>query len=245
MSSILDRIAALTKAAVHEGLNRLEDPVMMTGQYLRDLDDRIAAAEQRSRDLQTAGKLLERRLKEYRMLAELSEADAVKALERGDEAAAKAALEAKLRYETSSQECAGGLEETRQAVAGLTYEISAARQEQARLKAKRAELAERAEKARKAAELAKPASGHAGIPGVPAPFLDTSFASRGFERMEEKIREWEAGTADQSRYVPDDTLAESEVPGSVRERAAEELKRLRDQVKNGLPRKPKDNGEQN
>ncbi|WP_025696147.1 PspA/IM30 family protein, partial [Paenibacillus forsythiae] len=127
--SLLQRIAALTKAAVHEGLNRLEDPVMMTGQYLRDLDDKIAEAEQRRHDLEAAARLLERRLKEYRMLAEVSEGDALKALELGDEAKAQQAVIAKLSYTDSERECAAGLEETRQVLAGLGYELAAAKEE--------------------------------------------------------------------------------------------------------------------
>lgn len=229
--SILDRIATLTKAALHEGLNRLEDPVMMTGQYLRDLDDKIADAERQSRDMETAARLLERRLKEYRMLAELSEGDAVKALERGDEITARAAVEAKLRYTASAQECEDGLEETRQVIAGLTYEIAAAKEEQTRLKAKRAELVDRARKA--AASRPKPASWASA--SASAYGLDTRHASRGFQRMEDKIREWETGTAVPERYTPDASVAEAgeaHSPG-VRARAAEELQRLRDFVKNG------------
>lgn len=38
--SIFQRITTLTKAAIHEGLNKLEDPILLTGQYLRDLDDK-------------------------------------------------------------------------------------------------------------------------------------------------------------------------------------------------------------
>ncbi|MBY9080806.1 PspA/IM30 family protein [Paenibacillus sp. HN-1] len=229
--SILDRIATLTKAALHEGLNRLEDPVMMTGQYLRDLDDQIADAERRSRDMETAARLLERRLKEYRMLAELSEGDAIKALEHGDEMTARAAVEAKLRYTASAQECEDGLEETRQVLAGLAYEIAAAKEEQTRLKAKRAELAERA---RRAAASPKPASWASA--SASAYGLDTRHVSRGFQRMEDKIREWEAGTAVPERYTPETAAApeaaETPTTGSVRARAAEELQRLRDRVKN-------------
>ncbi|WP_025691212.1 PspA/IM30 family protein [Paenibacillus zanthoxyli] len=225
--SILQRIATLTKAALHEGLNRLEDPVMMTGQYLRDLDDKIAEAEQRSRELQAAGRLLERRQKEYRMLAELSEGDALKALESGDEAKAQQAVLAKLSYTESEKECAAGLEETRQVLAGLGYEIAAAKEERIRLKAKRAELAERAERLRKVPDNVTPPPSRAAFSG-----LNTHSAARGFERMEEKIQEWEASQTVPGRYVsPAADTEGSPADARVKEQAAAELERLREQTK--------------
>ncbi|AHV96318.1 PspA/IM30 family protein [Paenibacillus sabinae] len=226
--SILERIATLTKAAMHEGLNRLENPVIMTGQYLRDLDDRIEEAEQRSRDLQAAAKLLERRLKEYTMLAELSEGDALKALERGDEEQAKLAIEAKLAYKENERECAAGLEETRQVLAGLGYEIAAAKEERVRLKAKKAELAERAERLRQAP--GSPAS-------APAPRrnafsgLNTHAAARGFERMEEKIQEWEARRDFPVHGAsPAGDASSNPADARVKDQAAAELERLRGQI---------------
>lgn len=50
--SLLKRISTITKAALHEGLNKLENPVLLTGQYLRDLENDIAKAERNERDLQ-------------------------------------------------------------------------------------------------------------------------------------------------------------------------------------------------
>ncbi|BCG58004.1 PspA/IM30 family protein [Paenibacillus sp. URB8-2] len=232
--SILERIATLTKAAMHEGLNRLENPVIMTGQYLRDLDDRIEEAEQRSRDLQAAAKLLERRLKEYSMLAELSEGDALKALENGDEEKAKQAIEAKLAYTESERECSAGLEETRQVLAGLGYEIAAAKEERGRLKAKRDELAERAERLRKVPGNTTSAPSST----TPAPCrtvfsgLNTHAAARGFERMEEKIQEWEARQDFPVRNVSPAVDTEGGRPDArVKEQAAAELERLRGQMK--------------
>lgn len=96
--SIFQRITTLTKAAIHEGLNKLEDPILLTGQYLRELDDKIAGAENKQREFTAAANVLERRISEYQILAERSEADAVKAMSEGNEPAARAAVMAKLRY---------------------------------------------------------------------------------------------------------------------------------------------------
>lgn len=83
--SILNRIATLTKAAIHEGLNKLENPVLLTGQYLRDLEEEIEGAERNHRDLLVAANVLERRKEEYTKLVAQSEAEAVKAMSEGYE----------------------------------------------------------------------------------------------------------------------------------------------------------------
>ncbi|KUP25183.1 PspA/IM30 family protein [Paenibacillus sp. DMB5] len=98
MSSIFERITTLTKAAIHEGLNKLEDPVLLTGQYLRDLDDKISSAESKQRELKVTASVLERRKAEYLVQADSSEAAAVQAMSEGNEPAARAAVTAKLRY---------------------------------------------------------------------------------------------------------------------------------------------------
>ncbi|MNO16474.1 hypothetical protein D3C76_61520 [compost metagenome] len=217
--SIFQRITTLTKAAIHEGLNKLEDPVLLTGQYLRDLEGKIADAETKQREFQAAANVLERRIHENKLLAERSEAEAVQAMNDGNEPAARAAVMAKLRYTESIQECITGLEETRETLTILEGNLLNAKEEHKRLKAKRAELAARA---RKAAELKRAAEGssYSAHPGNPGQILNAGAASRGFERMEDKINEWEAAV-ESSAYS-------AGIPESPLNSAVEaELERLR------------------
>jgi phage shock protein A len=188
--SIFERIATLTKAAIHEGLNKLEDPVLLTGQYLRDLEEEIYAAEQKEHELKVAAAVLEKRRTEYQLQADRSEYEAVKALETGNADEARAAVFAKLRYEESIQECTAGLEETRNTLIALEASIQKSKEEYTRLKAKRTELAARA---RKAAEtLSVPQSNGHGLGSVNyRKPLNSRETTRGFERMEDKIAEWE------------------------------------------------------
>ncbi|SET91757.1 PspA/IM30 family protein [Paenibacillus sp. NFR01] len=190
--SIFQRIATLTKAAINEGLNKLEDPILMTGQYLRDLDDKIAGAESKQRELTAAAALLERRHTDNLALAEHCEADAVTAMREGNEPAARAALEAKLRYLETAQTSLASLEQTRSTLAALEVDLAHAKAEFERLKAKRAELTERARKAAELAKQAAPQGERYGQPGAYGYPLHTGSASRGFERMENKINEWES-----------------------------------------------------
>ncbi|NUU60585.1 PspA/IM30 family protein [Paenibacillus agri] len=225
--SILNRIATLTKAALNEGLNKLENPILLTGQYLRDLEEEIETAERNERDLQVAATVLERRKQEYTKLVEQSESEALNAMAQGNEEAARLAVVAKLRYTESIQECVTGLEETRQTLATLEANITRAKEERTRLKAKRAELAERARKASETIQSApRSNSGSAndyGKYGLNA----TNTASRGFERMEEKINEWEV-LAEQSGHI-----ARPAVDPKLSQAVDLELERLRSQKNNG------------
>lgn len=226
--SILNRIATLTKAAIHEGLNKLENPVLLTGQYLRDLEEEIEGAERNHRDLLVAANVLERRKEEYTKLVAQSEAEAVTAMKEGNEEKARLAVMAKLKYSESIQECVSGLEETHQTLARLEANIERAKEERTRLKAKRAELAERARKASEAINNAPRSSsnptGHTSH-GLHA----AGTASRGFERMEEKITEWEV-LAEQSGHgaIPG---ASAGVDPKLSQAVDSELERLRSQQK--------------
>ncbi|WP_162551223.1 PspA/IM30 family protein [Paenibacillus tepidiphilus] len=191
-SGILQRLATLTKAAIHEGLNKLEDPILLTGQYLRDLEEKIESAENKQRQLQASASVLERRIAEYQVQAETSEAGAVKAMSEGNEAAARTAVLAKLQYTESAQEAAANLERTRQTLTALEADLANAKEEHVRLKAKRAELAERARKAEEAVKASSRSASSVTYPGTHAPVINAGAASRGFERMEDKISEWEA-----------------------------------------------------
>lgn len=42
---VLQRMKEMTKASVHELLDKMEDPVIMLNQYLRDMEEEIAKAE--------------------------------------------------------------------------------------------------------------------------------------------------------------------------------------------------------
>ncbi|MEK3875893.1 PspA/IM30 family protein [Paenibacillus sp. FSL M7-0420] len=217
--SIFQRITTLTKAAIHEGLNKLEDPILLTGQYLRDLEDKIANAEGKQRELKAAASVLERRIYEYKVLAERSEAEAVQFMSEGNEPAARLAVMAKLRYTESGQECTAGLQETQAALDSLEVQLAGVKEEHTRLKAKRAELAERA---RKAAEIKQAAQAYstASPAGYPGQVLNNGTASRGFERMEDKIAMQEA-MAEQAG------LAAAAHESSINSAVEAELERLR------------------
>ncbi|MEK5253173.1 PspA/IM30 family protein [Paenibacillus sp. FSL F4-0125] len=216
--SLFKRISTLTKAALHEGLNKIENPVLLTGQYLRDLENEIATAERNERDLKVTASVLERRKQEYTQMVEQSEVEAVQAVEQGNEERARLALMAKLRYVEQLEECIHSQAQTQHTLAELEINIARAKEEREQLKAKRTELIARAQQATETLSSAPRSS-------VKGPNVGT--ASRGFERMEEKIFEWEA-LAENSKYKSNSgTGIASSIDPNLRSAVDDEIERIR------------------
>lgn len=208
--SLFDRIANITKATLHEALNKLEDPVLMTGQYLRNLEEDIQSAESSLKEQQITASLQQRKSDEAAELAKQSEQRAILALENGDEAIARHAAAAKIQYEEQSIQFADEAAAARNRVTELELSINTGKEEYKRLKEKRNELAARA---RKVTENSKLEHEHISYG------IESGSAAKGFERMEEKIVEWESGLPVTSNLSNSDSHAVNE-----------ELERLKEQM---------------
>lgn len=208
--SLFDRIANITKATLHEALNKLEDPVLMTGQYLRNLEEDIQSAESTLKEQQITASLQQRKSDEAAELAKQSEQRAIQALEHGDEAIARHAAAAKIQYEEQSIQFANEAAAARNRITELEISIRTGKEEYKRLKEKRNELAARARKVTENSKLEREHISY-GIEG--------GSAAKGFERMEEKIIEWESGLPVTSKLSNSDSHAVNE-----------ELERLKEQM---------------
>ncbi|MFC4775890.1 PspA/IM30 family protein [Paenibacillus sp. GCM10023252] len=176
----LERMVNITKAAANEMLDRIEDPVLMLNHYLRTLDEDIAAAEQAVVQQQAQERSLKARYVELEAHTKHYEAKAEEAAASGREAEARSALEAKLLYEEQASESLRLYELNKLSAADLTSRVEALKAEKAALQTKRTELVARLH--RTAGQTGPHAAGS----------LQGSSASRGFERIENKLMEWEA-----------------------------------------------------
>ncbi|MCA0757696.1 PspA/IM30 family protein [Paenibacillus sp. N4] len=217
---ILQRMVSLTKAAANEMLDKIENPVMMMNHYLRDLDDEIGGAERGLLQQQARERVLQAKLDELSGHAKHYEGKAEEAAAAGREAEARTALEAKLLYSEQAAETGRLLQLAKQAAAELQLRLESLKEEKAQLQAKRTELTARVQRA------------SAGAYGSSEPsVLHGSQASRGFDRIEQKVLEWEARTelakaSGGSGYRGSDALDRQ-----AKERSAlveEQLKRLLD-----------------
>lgn len=179
---ILQRVVNMTKAAANEMLDKMENPVMMLNHYLRDLDEEIEKAERAMIQQQAQERLLSSKFEEQNQQALYYEGKAEQAAAEDREAEARAALEAKLLYLEQAEETDRLRGLAKQAAIDLQLRVDSLKEENTRLQSKRAELVSRVQKA----------TALSGGTSGAAPHLQGSSAAKGFERIEQKVLEWEA-----------------------------------------------------
>jgi phage shock protein A len=183
--SILKRVLDVTRAAAHEALNKLEDPVMMLNHYTRQMEEELEDAQEALRSHQAVERSAKLRHEEYARLAEHLDGKAAEALAEGREAEARTALAEKLVYAEKAAQYLAWHQEAKLRTEEQEQRLAAAKAELERTREKRNELIARARKAEVRTDL--PSFGD-----VNGGTLDGGSAARGFRRMEEKIMYWEA-----------------------------------------------------
>ena len=180
---VFQRIKDMTKASVHDWLDKLEDPIVMLNQYLRDMETEIREAEVTVARQMAAERRLKQRLDEAVRSGVEREAAAEQALRSGNEALARKLLEDKVQFGRSAEELANQHAQASAQVSELTAQLHEMKEEYYKLRNKRNELSARAQMAKARKQLAQVSSLHT---------IESGQASRGFQRMEEKILQMEA-----------------------------------------------------
>lgn len=184
---ILQRVLNLTKAAANEMLDKMENPVMMLNHYLRDLDEVIERTERSMSQQLVQERVMGSKLGELQAQAQYYESKAEQAASEGREQEARMALEAKLLYLEQAEETAKLRDLAKQSADELRQRVEDLKEEKTRLQSKREELVTRVRQVSANGAV----TGTGGTYGVPS-HLNSNSASKGFERIEQKVMEWEA-----------------------------------------------------
>ncbi|WP_020617795.1 PspA/IM30 family protein [Paenibacillus daejeonensis] len=184
--SIFKRLGDMTRASLNEALDRVEDPVIMLNQYLRDMEQEIFDAERTVAKQMASERMTKQRADQAAELAASREQAAEQALRDGNEELARQLLEEKLGAEKQAADFGQRASELQSHTEQLQGDLERMRDEFVALKSKRQELASRAEAAKATKQLSQVSS---------QPVIQAGGASRGFSRMEEKIMQLEAEAA--------------------------------------------------
>ncbi|MFD2672237.1 PspA/IM30 family protein [Marinicrinis sediminis] len=180
---VFKRIGDMTKASMHELLDKVEDPVVMLNQYIREMEEEIAKAEVTVAKQMASERKWKQRMDETMRTAYDRSQRAEQAVQQGQDEVARHMLAEKIQYEEKAQEAEALYEQSRQQAEQLRDQLHEMKDEYYQMRNKRNELASRAEMAKARKQMAQAVQVH---------HIESGSAVRGFGRMEEKIMQLEA-----------------------------------------------------
>ncbi|KOR95490.1 PspA/IM30 family protein [Geobacillus stearothermophilus] len=181
---IFRRMKTIVLAEVNEQIDRWEDPVAMTKQYLRELEEQLERRRQALAQQWVAEQRYETLIAQAEATIEKRSRQAKLALERNEEAVAKLALRDKLLYEKKLEAYKQQYDAIKAKTAEVANRLNQLRERYDELAAKQLELATRVN----AAQALKQ------IDSALASF-SADEALRGFVRIEERVIALEAEAA--------------------------------------------------
>ncbi|KGX89115.1 PspA/IM30 family protein [Pontibacillus litoralis] len=181
MFKFFKRIGTVVNSELNSMLDKAEDPVKMLDQFMRDMEADIREAESAVAKQIANEKMLKRKYDDAQALVDKRQQQAEKAIEAGDEDLARRALQDKKNQEEQATVLKESYDRALTDSRNLRQKLDEMKKEYQEMKLKKDSLKARAESAKTRTKMNRTMSG-----------ISNDESKRGFERMEEKVMQYEA-----------------------------------------------------
>lgn len=179
--ALFKRLRDLTMSNINAMLDKAEDPVKMLDQYLRDMEQDIQDAEVAVAKQIAIEKKLKQQVEEAQDLVGKREAQAIQALEAGNEDLARRALVDKRAVAEKAADYQAQYESAKASADNLRERLGEMKDQFGQMRNKRDTLKARAEAAKAQKQINQAMTG-----------FGADNAAKGFQRMEDKVLQLEA-----------------------------------------------------
>ncbi|GIO22472.1 PspA/IM30 family protein [Oceanobacillus sp. J11TS1] len=181
MFQFFSRLKTIVSSELNAMIDKAEDPVKMLEQYLRDMGKDIEEVEVAVAKQMANEKMLKRKVNDARAMVEKRQEQAEKAVEADNDELARKALEDKKQQEKAYESLQASWERADEDVKILREKLSEMKREYQEMKLKKDSLKARAESAKTRTKMNRTMSS-----------IGNDQSRQGFERMEEKVLQYEA-----------------------------------------------------
>ncbi|SHN05705.1 PspA/IM30 family protein [Gracilibacillus kekensis] len=181
MFQFFKRVKTVVGSELNAMLDKAEDPVKMLDQFMRDMESDIREVESAVAKQIANEKMLKRKADDAQALVEKRQGQAEKAIEAGNEDLARRALEDKKEQESQANTLNESWERAKRDADQLREKLDEMKKEYQQMQLKKDSLKARAESAKTRTKMNRTMSS-----------IGNDDSKRGFERMEEKVMQFEA-----------------------------------------------------
>ncbi|MFD2117357.1 PspA/IM30 family protein [Paenibacillus yanchengensis] len=146
--SVFDRLFRIGKANVNHAIDKMEDPVKMIDQILREIDKDLEKVTAATTSQIAVEKRFERELNAAKEMAEKREQQAIQALSGGDEQLAREALTDKKRFDDKVSKIQASYDQAKASSDRLKQQLQDMKERVAEMKTQRSTLIAQAEAAK-------------------------------------------------------------------------------------------------
>lgn len=181
MFQFFKRVKTVVSSELNHMIDQAEDPVKMLDQYLREMEKDIRDVEQATAKIMAEEKLQNKKLEETAALVKKREEQAIQALKANDENLARRTLEDKQRVAEELEQRTALHRETAQGSLELQEKLKEMKAEYREMETRKESLKARASTAKARTKMNSTLSS-----------IGSEGAKKGFERMEQKVLQYEA-----------------------------------------------------